>query len=149
MRIKIIQARIPIVVSPRVVIAVVLSGVAFALAAFGMLGANLIAGMSGHGSLAAGHFGGLSSSHVPGLIALASSIGAVIVSWRHRSFLVAGLLIGAGILYSLHLGSFLGNHSPIGLYGPIIGVLSGHVMLALGIAQALRLIRTTVAKAVT
>lgn len=135
--------------NPRLVIATILAGVAFALAVFGMVGANSIAGMSGHGSLAASHFGGLSGSHIPGLIALASSIGAFIVSWRLRSYLVAGLLIGAGIIYSLHLGPFLGDHSVIALYGPIIGVLSGHVMLALGVGKALGSVRTPVAKAVT
>jgi hypothetical protein len=119
------------------------------LAVFGMVGTNSIAGMSGHGSLATSHVGGLSGSHVPGLIALASSIGAVVASWRLRSYLLASLLFGAGILYSIHLAPFLGDHGAIALDGPIIGVLSGHVMLALGIAKALGSIRTPVAKAVT
>lgn len=135
--------------NPRLVIATILAGVAFALAVFGMLGANSIAGMSGHSSMAASHFGGLSGSHVPGLIALASSIGAFIVSWRLRSYIVAGLLIGAGILYTLHLGPFLGEHNAIALYGPIIGILSGHVMLVLGVVKALGSARTPVAKTIT
>lgn len=135
--------------NPRLVIATVLAGVAFALAVFGMVGANTIAGMSGHSSLAMSHFGGLSGSHIPGLIALASSIGAFIVSWRLRSYLVAGLLIGAGILYSIHLGPFLGDHGVVAVYGPIIGVLSGHVMIALGVVKALGAVRRPVAKTVT
>ena len=134
---KIILTTMCDMVNPRVVISTTLAGVAVALAVFGMIGANSIAGMSGHAGQAASHFGGLSSSHIPGLIALASSIGAFIVSWRLRSYLVAGLLIGAGILYSIHLGPFLGDHGVIALYGPFIGVMSGHLMLALGVAKAL------------
>jgi hypothetical protein len=134
--------------NPRVVIATVLAAVALALAVFGMVGASSIADMSGHAGLAASHFGGLSASHVPGLIALASSVGAFIVSWRLRSYLVAALLLGAGILYSIHLGPFLGDHGAIAVYGPIIGVLSGHAMLALGVAKALGSVRTPVSKTI-
>jgi hypothetical protein len=132
--------------NPRLIIATGLAGLAFALAIFGMIGSSMLAGTSGHGSMAASHFGGLSGSHIPGLIALASSIAAFVISWRHRSFIVAGLLIAAGILYSMHLGPFLGDHGAIPLYGPIIGVLSGHLMLALGVVKAIGSLRTPVAK---
>lgn len=135
--------------NPRIVISVILAGLAFALAVFGMVGSGTITGMSGHGSLAVVHFDGLSGSHVPGLIALASSVGAFVISWRQRSHVVAGLLIGAGILYSLHLGPFLGDHGSIALHGPIIGVLSGHVMLALGIVKTLGSVWTPVTETVT
>ena len=147
--VKIILATMGDMANPRLVISTVLAGVAFALAVFGMVGANSIAGMSGHGNLAASHFDGLSGSHIPGLIALASSIGAFIVSWRLRSYLVAGLLVGAGILYSIHLGPFLGDHGVVAVYGPFIGVMSGHLMLALGVVKTLGALRTPVAKTVT
>ncbi len=138
--------------NPRLVIATILSGVAFALALFGMIGENSITGMQTmpeHASLAASHFAGLSGSHVPGLIALGSSMTAFVISWRQKSYLVAGLLIGAGVLYSIHLAPFLGDHSVIALYGPIIGVLSGHIMIALGVVKALGSIRTPMAKTVS
>ena len=126
------------VVSPRLVIATVLAGVAFALALFGMIGENSITGMqAGHASLAASHFAGLSGSHVPGLIALASSVTAFIVSWRRRSYLIASLLIAAGILYAIHLGPFLGDHSVIAIIGPVTGLFFGHVILALGVAKGI------------
>lgn len=139
--------------SSRLVIATVLAGIAFVLALFGIVGSNSIittaTGASGHASLAASHFGGLSASHVPGLIALASSIGAFIVSWRQRSYLVAGLLIGAGILYTIHLGPFLGDHSVIAVFGPVIGLFFGHVILALGVVKTIGSVRTPVAKTVS
>lgn len=137
-------------VSLRIAIATVLAGVSLALALFGMIGENSIIGLqTGHASLAASHFAGLSGSHVPGLVAFASSIAAFVVSWRLRSYLVAGLLIGAGILYTIHLGPFLGDHSVISIVGPVIGLFFGHVILALGIAKAIGSGRTHVTRTVT
>src|SRR6059036_1461776 len=125
-------------VSPTLVIATVLAGVAFALALFGMIGENSITGMqAGHASLAASHFAGLSGSHVPGLIALGSAVAAFIVSWRQRSYLISGLLIGGGILYAIHLGPFLGDHSVLAIIGPVTGLFFGHVILALGVTKAI------------
>jgi hypothetical protein len=136
--------------NPRIVIATILSGVAFALALFGMVGENSMTGMqAGHASMAASHFAGLSGSHVPGLIALGSSVAAFVISWRQKSYLVSGLLIGAGILYAIHLGPFLGDHSVIALIGPLTGLLFGHVILALGVAKAVGSARTPVAKTVS
>ena len=138
--------------NPRLVIATILSGVAFALALFGMIGEDSITGMQtmpGHASLAASHFAGLSGSHVPGLIALGSSVAAFVISWRQKSYLVSGLLIGAGILYAIHLGPFLGDHSVIAFIGPVTGLFFGHVILALGVAKAVGSARTPVAKTVS
>jgi hypothetical protein len=133
--------------NPRLVVATILSGVAFALALFGMIGENSMTGMqAGHASMAASHFAGLSGSHVPGLIALGSSVAAFVISWRQKSYLVSGLLIGAGILYAIHLGPFLGDHSVIALIGPLTGLLFGHVILALGVAKAVGSARTPVAQ---
>ena len=135
--------------NPRLVVATILSGIALALALFGMIGENSITGMQtmpGHASLAASHFAGLSGSHVPGLIALGSSVAAFVISWRQRSYLVAGLLIATGILYTIHLGPFLGDHSVIALFGPVIGLFFGHVILALGVAKGIGSVRTPVAK---
>ena len=130
-------------VSPTLVIATVLAGVDFALALFGMIEENSITGMqAGHASLAASHFGGLSGSHVPGLIALGSAVAAFIVSWKQRSYLIAGLLIAAGIFYAIHLGPFLGDHSAIAIIGPVTGLFFGHVMLALGLAKGIGSKRT-------
>jgi hypothetical protein len=133
------------VANPRLVVATILAGLAFALALFGMIGENSITGMqAGHASLASSHFAGLSGSHVPGLIALGSSVAAFMVSWKQRSYLIAGLLIASGILYAVHLGPFLGDHSVIAIIGPATGLLFGHVILALGVAKTLGSVRTSV-----
>src|SRR5438093_11076221 len=97
----------------RIVISTILAGGAFAIAANATIGENLITGMQPmleHAGLAATHVGGISASHLPGLIALELSGAAFIVSWNQRSFAIAGLLIGAGILYAIHLGTLLGDH---------------------------------------
>src|SRR5881409_2461398 len=125
MNVKINPVMLCHMVSSRLVIATVLAGVAFALALFGMIGENSISG-----------------SHVPGLIALASSVPAFIVSWRRRSYLIASLLIAAGILYAIHLGPFLGDHSAIATIGPVTGLFFGHVILALGLAKGIGSTRT-------
>ncbi len=123
------------------VIAQVFAGIALALAVFGMIGDNMISGMGtgmkGHADLAASHLGGLSTSHMPGLIALALSVAAFIVSWRHRSYLLAGLLTAAGIIYTIHLAPFLGDHSIIAFPGPVVGLFFGHVILGLGVAKGI------------
>ena len=107
----------------------------------GMFGYNQITGMqtgiSGHASLAANHFAGLSGSHVPGLVALALSGAAFAVSWNQRLFLMASLLLATGILYTIHLAPFLGDHSVIVFHGPIVGIFVGHVIMALGIAKGI------------
>jgi hypothetical protein len=121
----------------RLIIATVLSALALALAVFGVVGESSIAGMGGHASMAASHLGGLSGSHVSGLVALGSAVAAFAMSWGQRSYIIAGLLSAAGILYSLHLGPFLGDHRIIALVGPLTGLISGHVILALGVAKAI------------
>ena len=131
----------------RLVIALVSAGIALALAIFGIAGDNQITGlqtgMQVHVGLAASHLGGLSASHIPGLIALALAVTAFVVSWRHRSYLVAGLLIAAGIIYTVHLAPFLGDHSVISFPGPIVGLLFGHVILGLGVAKGIGSSATT------
>jgi hypothetical protein len=127
--------------NPRLGIAVVLAGIALALAIFGMFGDNQITGMQpgmpGHASLAASHFAGLSGSHVLGLFALALSGAAFTVSWSQWSYLVAGLLFTTGILYTIHLVPFLGGRSVIACPGPVIRLFIVHIITALGVAMGI------------
>ena len=136
-------------VNPRIVVSTILAGVAFAIAAYATFGENSITGMQtmpGHSVLAASHFGALSASHVPGLVALGSSVAAFVVSWRQRSYIIAGLLAAAGILYTFHLAPFLGDHSYLAIIGPLTGLIFGHVILALGVAKGIGSVRTPVPK---
>lgn len=138
MKVKINRATTIDMANPRLVVSAVFAGIALALALFGMIGNSQMSGMqAGHASLAASHFAGLSGSHVPGLIALGLSFAAFVVLWGQRSYLVAGLLIIAGTLYTIHLAPFLGDHSVIAFPGPVVGLLFGHVILALGVAKGI------------
>ncbi len=151
--VKITRVLVRDMANPRLAFTTVLAGVTFAIAVFGMIGANPISsmqtGMPGHAGLAASHFAALSASHVPGLIALALSVAAFMVSWSQRSYLMAGFLIGAGIIYTVHLAPFLGDHGIIAFPGPVVGLFSGHVILGLGVAKAIGSTRTPVTKTIT
>lgn len=125
----------------RVAIATILAGVALALAVFGMIGEGQI-GTAGHASLAASHFAGLSGSHVPGLVALGLSAASFVLALGQKSYLVAGLLVAAGVLYTIHLVPFMGDHQVIAFPGPVVGVFIGHVILALGATTAIGSVRT-------
>jgi hypothetical protein len=132
--------------NPRLVIAKILAGVTLALAAFGIIGDSQISGiqteMPGHANLAASHFAGLSGAHVAGLISLALSVAAFVVSWRQPSYLVTGLLSAAGIIYTVHLAPFLGDHTVMAFPGPVVGLFFGHAILALGVAKGIGSIQT-------
>ncbi len=66
--------------------------------------------------------------------AITLAVAAFVVSWNHRSFLVAGLLVASGIiLMILPLASI-----NFAIPGPIIGVIVGLVVLVLGVAKAVR-----------
>lgn len=128
--------------SKRISAATILASAALALAIFGMIGQDQGGLTAGHAILAASHFGALSGSHVPGLVALGLSGVSFALTFGQRSYLVAGLLIASGILYTIHLVPFMGDHQVVAFPGPIVGVLIGHVILALGIATAIGSVRT-------
>jgi hypothetical protein len=130
--------------STRILVATILAGAAFALAIFGMIDQSQGGLTTGHASLAASHFGALGGSHLPGLVALGLSFASFALTFGQRSYLVAGLLIATGILYTIHLVPFMGDHRVVAFPGPVVGVIIGHVILALGVATAIGSARTRV-----
>ena len=83
-----------------------------------------------------------------GTIALVLAIAAFIVSWRHRSFLVAGLLGLSGIVLMMPALTALMNinFAIIEIPGPILGVISGLAALGLGVAKGIMAARTVTAR---
>ncbi len=86
------------------------------------------------------------------------SIGAFVISWNQRSFLVAGLLAASGVIFMIHpLTIFMGHfmthpqmatgHSAGIPYGPILVVILGLGILGLGAVKSIRTARTAVAAA--
>jgi hypothetical protein len=79
--------------------------------------------------------GGLAVNIVAGAITFA--IAAFVISWKQRSYLVAGLLAASGIILMILP---LANLN-FGIPGPIIGVIVGLMILGLGLAKAIRTAR--------
>lgn len=83
--------------------------------------------------------GGLAAVVVMSAIALATA--AFVVSWKQRSFLVAGLLAASGIFLLILPLANMNFMIP----GPIIGAIVGLCILGLGVAKGIRTARTVVA----
>jgi len=90
----------------------------------GLIGNNIL------GSPATLPAGGFAVIVVTSAITLA--VAAFVVSWNHRSFLVAGLLAASGIILMVLP---LANMNFV-IPGPIIGVIAGLVILGLGVVKA-------------
>jgi hypothetical protein len=95
----------------------------------GLIGNNIL------GSPATLPAGGLAVNVVAGAIAF--SIAAFVISWKQRSYLVAGLLAASGIILMILPLANMNFMIP----GPIIGVVVGLVILGLGVAKGIRTAR--------
>jgi hypothetical protein len=76
--------------------------------------------------------GGLAAVVVMGAIILATA--AFVVSWKQRSYLVAGLLAASGVVLMILPLTNINFAIP----GPIIGVVVGLAILGLGVAKGIR-----------
>jgi hypothetical protein len=76
--------------------------------------------------------GGLAVNIVAGAITFA--IAAFVISWKQRSYLIAGLLAASGIIIMILPLANLNFVIP----GPIIGVIGGLIILGLGVAKGIR-----------
>jgi hypothetical protein len=66
---------------------------------------------------------------------------AFILSWNHKSFLVAGLLATAGAFFMIPALIATGFLSVIVVPGPILGVIIGTGIMGVGIAKGVRTAR--------
>ncbi|WP_148681377.1 hypothetical protein [Candidatus Nitrososphaera gargensis] len=86
---------------------------------------------------------GLSLGTALNISSLVLSAAAFAVSWKQRSFLVAGLLAAAGVIYMIPglvaLASI--NFAVIVFPGPILGVIFGLIVFGLGVAKGIRTAR--------
>jgi len=77
------------------------------------------------------------------LAAMALAAATFAVSWRQKSYLVAGLLAASGIIFMIPALSAMGySMSVIVFPGPILGVIFGLVIFGLGMAMGMRSART-------
>jgi hypothetical protein len=109
-----------------------------AAAALALVLPNLVGGIAVLG-IAAGTALNISS--------LALSAAAFVVSWKQRSFPVAGLLAATGVIYMIPglvaLASI--NFAVIVVPGPILGVIFGLAIFGLGAAKGIRTARAVIA----
>jgi hypothetical protein len=95
----------------------------------GLIGNNIL------GSPATLPAGGLAVNVVAGAITFA--IAAFVISWKQRSYVVAGLLIASGVILMILP---LANMNFV-IPGPIIGFIVGLVILGLGVVKGIRTAR--------
>jgi hypothetical protein len=91
----------------------------------GLIGNNML------GSPAGPAAAGFASVVVMGAIALTAA--AVVVSWKQRSFVVAGLLAASGVVLMILPLANMNFAFP----GPILGVVVGLAILGLGVAKGI------------
>jgi hypothetical protein len=85
---------------------------------------------------------------VLGIGAVPLAVAALVVSWNHRSFVVAGLLVASGII-GMILGLIATGYFAVIVFpGPIYGIIYGLGIFGLGVAKGIRTIRTATATAV-
>jgi hypothetical protein len=77
-----------------------------------------------------------------GLGAIPLAVAAFVVSWKQRSFLVAGLLAASGIIGMIPGLIATGYLSVIVFPGPIYGVIYGLGIIGLGAAKGVRTAKT-------
>jgi len=78
------------------------------------------------------------------IIAVALATAAFVVSWKHKSFLVAGLLAASGIIFMVASVIATEYFAVIMVSGPILGVIFGLWILGLGLAKGIRTAKTAV-----
>jgi hypothetical protein len=109
-------------------------GVGLAAAALALVLPNLAGGIA---------VLGLAAGTALSVTSIALSAVAFAVSWKQRSYLVAGLLAATGVIYMIPALVALAsiNFAVIVFPGPILGVIFGLVIFGLGVAKGVRTTR--------
>jgi hypothetical protein len=81
--------------------------------------------------------------------AIILAAGAFIVSWKQRSYLVAGLLAASGIIFTVSALVATGYLAVIVVPGPILGVIIGLGILGLGVAKSIGTARAPITVALS
>ena len=112
-------------------------GVGLAAAALALVLPNLAGGIA---------VLGLAAGTALSVTSIALSAVAFAVSWKQRSYLVAGLLAATGVIYMIPALVALAsiNFAVIVFPGPILGVIFGLAIIGMGVAKGIRTARTAV-----
>lgn len=127
--IKIIHAEVCAMTNSKLVIGTVLAAAALALVLPNLAGGIAVLGLAAGTAL--------------NITAIALSAAAFAVSWRQKSYLIAGLLVAAGVIYTIPglVALASTNFAVIIIPGPILGVIFGLAIIGLGLAKGIRTAR--------
>jgi hypothetical protein len=86
---------------------------------------------------------GLAAGTALSITSIVLSAVAFAVSWKQRSYLVAGLLAATGVIYMIPALVALAsiNFAVIVFPGPILGVIFGLAIIGMGVAKGIRTAR--------
>jgi hypothetical protein len=86
---------------------------------------------------------GLAAGTALNIASIVLSAVAFVVSWKQRSYLVAGLLAVTGVIYMIPALVALAsiNFTVIVFPGPILGVIFGLAIIGMGVAKGIRTAR--------
>jgi hypothetical protein len=86
---------------------------------------------------------GLAAGTALNIASIVLSAVAFVVSWKQRSYLVAGLLAVTGVIYMIPALVALAsiNFAVIVFPGPILGVIFGLAIIGMGVAKGIRTAR--------
>jgi hypothetical protein len=89
---------------------------------------------------------GLAAGTALSITSIALSAVAFAVSWKQRSYLVAGLLAATGVIYMIPALVALAsiNFAVIVFPGPILGVIFGLAIIGMGVAKGIRTARMAI-----
>lgn len=79
-----------------------------------------------------------------GFSAIGLSTAAFVVSWKQRSFVVAGLLAASGLMFMIPALIATGYLAVVVVPGPILGVIIGLGIFGLGVAKGIGTARVPV-----
>jgi hypothetical protein len=130
--IKIIHAVVLAMTNSKLIIGVGLAAVALALVLPNLAGGIAVLGLAAGTAL--------------NITSIALSAVAFAVSWKQRSYLVAGLLAATGVIYMIPALVALAsiNFAVIVFPGPILGIIFGLAIIGMGVAKGIRTARTAV-----
>lgn len=77
-----------------------------------------------------------------GISAIVLSAAAFVISWKQKSFVMAGLLAVSGVIFMIPALVATGYLSVIVVPGPIFGVIIGLGIFGLGVAKGIRTAKT-------
>jgi hypothetical protein len=89
----------------------------------------------------------MTTTNLKHALSVGLATGAFVVSWKQKSFLVAGLLAASGVMLMVSALIATRYLAVIVFPGPILGVAFGLAIFGLGVAKGIRTAKTALVMA--